>query len=82
MSDKYEDDEYEFSSASEAAIKFWYPETMTPFHPKFNDDMVLLQLELLKNHSYLMSPIDKDRALKTARVLRAKLKGQEVAWDA
>lgn len=82
MSVRTDEEEYEFSAGSEGAIAFWYPESMTPKHPKFETDMILLQLELLKHHSYLMDHSSKRRALRTAEVLNAKLRGKEVCWDA
>lgn len=65
-----DDDEYEFSANSEAAIKFWWPESLKPDNPRFLTEMRNLQIELIGGHSYLMSPTDKARAVKTLAYLR------------
>ena len=65
-----DDDEYEFSCNSEAAINFWWPESLKPDNPRFMTEMRSLQIELIAGHSYLMNSADKARATKTVAYLR------------
>ena len=69
-----DEEEYEFSAASEGAIRFWWPETLTPDSWHFEQDMRSLQIELISAHMYLMGPKDKERAVKTILELRAQNK--------
>lgn len=75
-----EDEEYEFSEAVEDEIDFFWPETLTPADPRFEVEMIQLQLAMLRVHAYLMSPSDKRRALRTATYLKKKLRGEEATW--
>jgi len=75
-----EDEEHEFSETSEDAIRFFYPDYLTPADPRFEAEMIQLQLAMIKGHSYLMSPSDKRRALRTATYLKKRLRGEEAIW--
>lgn len=75
-----EDDDYEFSESVESAIKLFWPDTMEPSDPRFNTNMMLLQIAMLKAQTYQMTSSDKRRALRTTIYLRNKLKGGDAPW--
>ena len=75
-----EEEEHEFSEAVEAEIAFFWPLYLTPDDPRFEVEMIQLQLAMLKAHSYLMGPSDKTRALRTAVYLKKKIRGEETTW--
>ena len=75
-----EEEEYEFSEAVDQAIRLFWPDSLTPNDPRFEASMIHLQQAMIKAHSYLMSPSDKRRALRTVIYLKSRAKGEDSVW--
>lgn len=72
---KKDEEEYEYSLASEDALRIY---DVPPNHPFFERSYgIELQIAFIEGHMPTMFPSDKKRALKTIKFLKNCLKGVE-----
>jgi hypothetical protein len=68
------EEEYELSECAEQAVNFYWPSSLKPNHPMFEQRMIELQIALMKCHRHTMFPSDKRRTLQTVKELKEKIK--------